>query len=82
MITFKQINKEANKFGLELVKGDSYFYFVEIMGNFISENVLVVCINRLGLDEWRNEIDEAKNAMDESKRKAGERKEYLTIESV
>lgn len=64
-ITLKTVNKYAEKYNLELVKGYGYFWFRELNGeqNDIMDNAYCTSINGIfavndyTLEQWIREID-------------------------
>jgi hypothetical protein len=61
-----QINRAIKHLGLELVRGDGYFYFVSLdpaVGQ-VGESIMVCYLNQQALARW---IEDAKNAIKENK---------------
>jgi hypothetical protein len=55
--TMRSINKKLEGFGVELVKGDGYFYFADLVGSqsYIAENldsVYTMRVNDLTETQW------------------------------
>lgn len=57
MLTLRKVNKELAPFGVELVKGDGYFYFEgEVVDNKSYTSVYVFRLNQLTLEQWLEEF--------------------------
>lgn len=71
MKTLKDLNKIANKIGLELVKGEGYFYwwFLKIEDDLKYSginlaSIYVVHFNRMKFDKWVEELGIVKQALE------------------
>ena len=56
-MTLSTLNKTAKAYGLELVKGQGYFYWVSATADLPS--VYVSAFTHLSADQWRAELQSA-----------------------
>ena len=63
--TIHQINKLAKKYGIKLVAGKGYYYWVglnnktkNILGRLDSTSVMVYRVSQAPLDFWKSEIQD------------------------
>lgn len=69
--TMKEINRQLALYGIELVKGEGYFYFwalntrtAKILNNLESTSVWVYRLNEHTVEEW---VEEGKNMLKEGR---------------
>tara|TARA_R110000787_G_scaffold276642_1_gene385624 strand:- start:631 stop:840 length:210 start_codon:yes stop_codon:yes gene_type:complete len=64
--SIKQLNEKANKAGLNLVKGEGYFYWETTAGELPDiGTVFVYAFNQMGRKNWEWELSEAINQLNQ-----------------
>lgn len=59
--TINKINAAIEKHGVEIVKGDGYFYFADIGEAFVADNiksVYSVNLRCMSLEDWIKHVEE------------------------
>ena len=62
MTTLKTINKAIATYGVELVKGNGYFYFADTTSENVADSIPSVYsmhLRGMSLDQWVNHVSEA-----------------------
>ena len=61
-VTMKNINSILKPHGLEFIKGNGYFYFMELDGckvDTIPESILVYALNQQTWKQWESDMEDA-----------------------
>jgi len=65
-MTIKRINKAIKKFNLEIIKGEGYYYFLDLeTRNQIGLSVYVNYLKDLPIKEWIGQARDARREFDE-----------------
>jgi hypothetical protein len=62
LATIKKVNAAIEKFGVEIVKGNGYFYFADIGDAYVSDNIESVysCHLRcMTVEQWLSYVESA-----------------------
>ena len=63
-LNLARINSTIKKFGVELVRGEGYHYFLDLeTGNQVGESVMVAKLYQFDIERWRSEAAAARGSV-------------------